>query len=75
MTITKFLFTTIIPVLFLYGSVKGQTTLVNPGADWKYLDDGSDQGTSWREVGFNDTLWTAGPAQLGYGDGDEATII
>lgn len=49
--------------------------LVSTGAVWKYLDDGSDQGTSWSRTEFNDSLWVSGPAQLGYGDGDEATVI
>ncbi len=45
------------------------------GAVWKYLDNGSDQSTGWREPGFNDENWAAGPAQLGFGDGDEATVL
>lgn len=49
--------------------------LVSPGAVWKYLDDGSDQGTRWTEPGFDDGDWPSGPAQLGYGDGDEATVV
>jgi len=51
------------------------TTLVPTGAVWKYLDNGSDQGTAWRAASFNDSTWTSGPAQLGYGDGDEATTL
>ena len=43
--------------------------------DWRYLDDGSDQGTAWVLPGFNDNGWAVGPAQLGYGDGDEATEV
>jgi hypothetical protein len=50
-------------------------TLVVAGADWRYLDDGSDQGTAWRAPGFDDSDWQSGPAQLGYGDGDEATVV
>src|SRR6266513_4795721 len=50
-------------------------TLVSTGAVWKYLDTGVDQGTVWREPAFDDTSWAAGPAQLGFGDGDEATVI
>jgi predicted esterase len=50
-------------------------TLVPVGATWKYLDDGSNQGTAWRGTNFNDNAWLSGPAQLGYGDGDEATTI
>jgi hypothetical protein len=49
--------------------------LVPVGAVWKYLDNGSDQGTAWRSTTFNDSSWASGPAQLGYGDGDEATIV
>jgi hypothetical protein len=51
------------------------TTLVPTGAAWKYLDNGSDQGTAWRATSFNDSTWPSGPAQLGYGDGDEATTL
>ncbi|MCA9248916.1 MAG: DNRLRE domain-containing protein, partial [Planctomycetales bacterium] len=49
--------------------------IVARGADWKFLDDGSDQATAWREVAFDDSAWDSGPAELGYGDGDEATEI
>ncbi|MEZ5305197.1 MAG: cadherin-like domain-containing protein [Verrucomicrobiales bacterium] len=49
--------------------------LIAAGADWKYLDDGTDQGTAWRAPGFDDSTWASGPAQLGYGDGDEATVV
>lgn len=51
------------------------TTLVPTGATWRYLDTGTDQGTAWRAAAFDDSTWPAGPAQLGYGDGDEATVV
>lgn len=50
-------------------------TLIAQGAEWKYLDDGSNQGTVWRSRTFNDSDWASGPAQLGYGDDDEATTV
>ncbi|MFM1767505.1 MAG: hypothetical protein RJA22_34 [Verrucomicrobiota bacterium] len=50
-------------------------TLVATNATWKYLADGSDQGSTWGAAGFNDAAWPAGPAELGYGDGDEATTV
>lgn len=53
----------------------GITVLVATGSAWKYLDNGSNQGTAWRAPGFNDGAWASGPAQLGYGDGDEATVV
>ncbi len=46
------------------------------GSTWSYLDNGSDQGTAWRESDFEiDETWGEGRAQLGYGDGDERTSI
>ena len=47
------------------------TALTPAGSTWKYLDNGSNQGTAWQAIGFNDSAWPSGPAQLGYGDGDE----
>ncbi|MFH0793802.1 MAG: metallophosphoesterase, partial [bacterium] len=44
-------------------------------ATWRYRDNGSNQGTAWRETTFDDSSWTTGPAELGYGDGDEATLV
>ncbi len=56
-----------------------QTTLTDVvlprHSTWKYLDDGSDQGTAWILPGFDDSVWLSGPAHLGYGDGDEATEV
>lgn len=51
-------------------------TLLPAGSTWSYLDDGSDQGTAWREADFAPaSQWPTGPAELGYGDGDEATRV
>ena len=52
-----------------------QIPLVQRGAPWRYLDNGSDQGTDWRKVGFNDEEWRGGIGQFGYGEDDEATLI
>lgn len=50
-------------------------TLIPLGATWKFLDNGSDQGTAWRETAFSDSSWASGLAELGYGDGDERTVV
>jgi acid phosphatase type 7 len=44
------------------------TTFVAYPSSWKYLDNGSDQGTNWTRLDFNDSAWLAGVAPLGYGD-------
>lgn len=54
--------------------VFADTTFIRFGSVWKYLDNGSDQGTAWRQPGFNDASWASGPAQLGYGEGNERTV-
>lgn len=50
-------------------------TLVPAGAAWKYRDNGSNQGTAWREPAFDDSAWNNGIAQFGYGNGDEKTVV
>jgi len=42
--------------------------LVAAGSDWKYLDDGTDQGTAWQGSAFDDAAWPYGTSQFGYGD-------
>ena len=49
--------------------------LVNVGSQWKFLANGSDQGTAWQGPSFNDAAWSTGSGQMGYGDGDEATVV
>lgn len=50
-------------------------TLVPYGSVWRYRDTGVDPGAGWRATTYNDAAWASGPAQLGYGDGDEATVV
>jgi hypothetical protein len=46
-----------------------------PSAPWSYLDDGSDQGTAWRTLAYDDSAWATGVGEFGYGDGDERTVV
>jgi hypothetical protein len=48
------------------------TTVIPFGSDWEYHDQSDAPPTDWRE-GVGD--WPSGPAELGYGDGDEATML
>ena len=49
--------------------------LVRAGAIWKYHDSGADLGTAWMAPDYDDTSWAGGPAQLGFGEADEATPV
>ena len=42
---------------------------------WRYLDNGTDLGTAWRQPGFDDTTWRSGIGEFGYGDGGENTRV
>ena len=50
-------------------------TLVASNTCWRYFDRGGDPGISWMRRGFDDRHWEVGFAELGYGDGDEKTVV
>lgn len=56
--------------------VKAQSSppmLVAQGATWKYLDNGSDQGTDWRSICYGDGTWKQGVTRLSYGETGDPT--
>jgi hypothetical protein len=52
-------------------------TLIPAGSVWRYRQDGVYPGRDWTTLSYRerDRSWASGPAQLGYGDGDEATVF
>ena len=50
------------------------STLVARGATWRWST-GTDLGTAWRSPTYSDSTWRSGAGQLGYGDGDERTVL
>ena len=71
---SPFLFTLAMCVCIVSSFAFGQTTIIPYGSSWKYLDNGTDQGTAWYNTGFNDST-ASGPGKLGYGEGNEATVL
>ncbi len=65
----------ILSALCALSAIAQDVPLVPFGSTWKYLDNGTNQGTAWRANAFNDATWASGPAELGYGDADEATVV
>src|SRR3546814_19669854 len=41
----------------------------------RYTADGIERGPAWYSPGYDDSSWLSGAAQLGYGEGDEATEV
>ncbi len=49
--------------------------LVPKGSEWRWLYDGTDPLDAWRATAFDASGWKSGKSQLGFGEGDEATVI
>ena len=52
-----------------------QNTHVAIGSQWRYWDRGSLPAANWQTAAYNDSSWSTGTAPLGYGSGNEATVI
>jgi len=42
---------------------------------WRYDDTGVDPGATWMDPSYDDSTWSEGQAELGFGDGDENTVV
>ncbi|MFQ5713407.1 MAG: fibronectin type III domain-containing protein [Candidatus Scalinduaceae bacterium] len=43
--------------------------------NWKYFKGFSNPGAGWSNISFDDSGWLAGPTGIGFGDGDDATVL
>ena len=51
-------------------------TVINIGDIWNYFKGvSSNPGSGWNGLGFDDSGWLAGATGIGYGDGDDATVL
>ena len=48
---------------------------LDASAAWSYSDVGDVVDPSWAQPGFDAAAWPTGVGELGYGDGDESTVI
>jgi len=49
--------------------------VIDIGDEWLYRKGTSAPPSNWISVGFDDSTWLAGITGIGYGDGDDATIL
>ena len=59
----------------LGASLPAATTLLPYGSVWFYFDNGYLPTADWAQPTYSHSGWNFGNGQLGYGDGDEATIV
>ncbi|MBI4605110.1 MAG: lamin tail domain-containing protein [Planctomycetes bacterium] len=50
-------------------------SFVLPGDDWRFFRGVTDPPAAWRDLSFVDDAWEEGPSGIGYGDGDDATLL
>ncbi|KZN32713.1 hypothetical protein N474_24335 [Pseudoalteromonas luteoviolacea CPMOR-2] len=51
------------------------SVLIPVNASWKYYDLPQPPNEEWVKMDFDDSGWSSGKGQLGYGEGDEQTIL
>ena len=57
-------------------SISNADMVISRDSVWKYLDDGTKlDDVQWTPLDYDDSQWKSGPAELGYGDDDEATAV
>ena len=52
-----------------------QRYVVRSGMRWRYHPGESDPGRDWNQPDFDDGEWAIGPSGIGYGDGDDRTVL
>lgn len=68
-------------LLFYVITVQAQTPIdhwemyVEAGDLWRYFPGTEEPPVDWKNILFDDVSWSVGPGGIGYGDGDDATII
>jgi len=61
--------------LFEWYQPRTETRLVPAGTVWRYRKGTEAPPGEWTAVGFEDGNWLEGPTGIGYGDGDDATVL
>lgn len=60
---------------FVGWKLLSDTIIIRKGDRWKYYDKGNGLSNEWKNGTFDDSAWSEGASELGYGDGDEATKV
>ena len=50
-------------------------TIIDRGDTWRYFPGNREPNSQWKSVEFDDSDWVSGSSGIGYGDGDDETII
>ena len=64
-----------LPFITFSQNIDHWETVVFDNDIWKYLEGTYEPDTNWRKLAFNDASWLQGQGGVGYGDGDDNTIV
>lgn len=59
----------------LYAQIDHWETVVYDTTTWKYKVPDASTSANWFQPGFADATWTSGQGGMGFGDGDDGTVI
>ncbi|MFB6317160.1 CotH kinase family protein [Saccharicrinis sp. FJH54] len=59
----------------LFSQVDHYETIIKAEDNWHYFIGNSEPDASWNTAGFDASGWTQGNGGIGYGDGDDQTVI
>lgn len=62
-------------IAFTHQSLPTPSVLIAIGDPWRYFKGTSIPGSLWASNDFDDSGWLVGPTGIGYGDGDDATVL
>jgi CotH kinase protein/Secretion system C-terminal sorting domain len=59
-----------------FAQIDHYETIISEGQNWQYLVPTAEPAAAWRNLTFgNNPTWTVAPTGIGYGDGDDQTVI
>ncbi|UCD50261.1 MAG: DUF1800 family protein, partial [Phycisphaerales bacterium] len=61
--------------LFEWEVPSRETAVVAAGVLWRYRKGTDEPDAGWRQLDFGDSSWSIGSTGIGYGDGDDATVL
>ena len=61
--------------LHAQGAVDHWEAAVQDGTSWTYLVPTAQPSPAWMQEDFAASGWSQGPSGIGYGDGDDATVV
>lgn len=71
----KLLFLFVFPFSVFSQAIDHWETVIFDNDIWRYFEGIAEPDTNWRELTYDDSAWLLGEGGVGYGDGDDSTLI